>query len=136
MLSCSSTRNVASTDDSVSVEEVVEVQEQHNAIVVVNTANWCGTCKKHGQRVEEEIISQFNSDDRYSIVVNDLSTDETKASSQSNLEAAGLPNFAKENNGTGLIYFINADTKKITSKISVSKSTEVIVQAFEDAIIG
>ena len=134
LISCS-TSNKATQTTSENTTKGTSI-ESHNAIVVINTATWCGTCQKHGMRVEEEIVSQFISDERYTIVVNNLSTDETKAESKKKLEEAGLPTFAKENNGTGLIYFMNASNKEFISKISVSKSTEAILQEFENALIN
>ncbi|WP_421751164.1 hypothetical protein [Croceimicrobium sp.] len=103
-------------------------------IVVVNTADWCPLCQKHGERVEKDILSKFQANASYQIIVNDLSTEESKAASQEILMKAGLHNFSAENNGTGRIYFVHPTSKQVLDKISVSKSTEKISKAFTEAL--
>ncbi len=102
-------------------------------IVVVNTANWCPVCQKNGPRVEKELLSDLMDDEHYQIIVNDLSNEETKSNSQELLAAAGLKNFTAENNGTGSIYMIDPQSKKVLDKISVRKSTEKIRAALKEA---
>lgn len=108
--------------------------ESKSVIVVVNTADWCPTCQKNGPRVEKELLSSYMKDDNYTIIVNNLSTDETKMASQKMLEEVGLSTFTDENNGTGSIYFIHPETKKVIDKISVRKSTEKLKAAFAEAL--
>ncbi|MGN6603223.1 MAG: hypothetical protein ACTHK8_12285 [Ginsengibacter sp.] len=65
---------------------------------------------------------------------NGLSNDKTEASSISSLKAVGLEEFAKNNTDTGVLYFIDARTKKLISKISLASSNEEIEQKIKDAI--
>jgi hypothetical protein len=46
----------------------------------------------------------------------------------------GIAGVAKSNNSTGVIYFINSDTKLLISTISVTKTTEEIKQAFDQSL--
>ena len=103
---------------------------------MVNTATWCGVCRSNGARVEEEILSKYMKDEHYQIVVNNLSDEATIKESNKTLEEAGILDFANNNNGTGLIYILNANSKEMISKISVSKSTEKIEIALNEAIIS
>ena len=91
-------------------------------------------CQKHGERVENDILSSYQANASYQIIVNDLSSEESKAASQKILMKAGLENFSAENNGTGRIYFVHPTSKKVLDKISVSKSTEKIRKAFTEAL--
>jgi len=103
-------------------------------IVMVNTASWCPACKANGQRIEEDVVSSYMGNETFSIVVNDLSNKETKKTSQANLEKLGIEKLAKKNKTTGMIYFIDAQTKEIVKEISVTKSTEEIKQAFDSFV--
>lgn len=102
-------------------------------ILVVNTADWCPVCQKNGERVEKELLSDLMENQKYLVIVNDLSNDESKAASQKKLEAAGLANFTAENNGTGRIYMINPESKEVVDKVSVRKSTEKLLKKIEEA---
>lgn len=114
-------------------EEVSAPASDNALIVVVNTAEWCPVCQKNGPRVEKEFLSELMKDDAYKVIVNDLSTEESTAASQAKLAEAGLSAFAAENNGTGSIYIIHPESKKVLEKISVRKSTEKIKAALAEA---
>lgn len=103
-------------------------------IVMVNTASWCPACKANGKRVEQQVISNYMQNNNYQIVVNDLSNDDTKAVSKTKCAEAGISGVALNNKGTGVIYFINSQTKEIISQISVTKTSEQIKNAFDSAI--
>lgn len=103
-------------------------------IVVVNSASWCGVCKKNGPRLEQSILPAYMKDSNYQVIVNDLSDDNTKAASNKMLADAGLVDFDKEHKSTGMIYFIDAQSKKQISSISVSKSDEEIQKAFNQSL--
>lgn len=117
-----------------SMENPASLPASESLIVVVNTADWCPVCQKNGPRVEKELLSEFMKDDAYTIVINNLSTDDTKAMAQEKLAALGLATFSEEHNGTGKIYFIHPESKEIIEGISVRKSTEKIRAAFEEAL--
>lgn len=108
--------------------------ENVKVIALVSSADWCGTCKANGSRLEKEILPSYMMNKDYLVVMNDQSNDQTKAMSKTNLEKEGIYEFAKENKATGMIYFIDAVSKKQISSISVSKSTEDIKKAFDNAI--
>ena len=67
-------------------------------------------------------------------VVNDLSNDQTKAVSNKMLAKAGIASFTKKNNGTGVVYFLNAKTKDVISSASLADSNEEIMKAYKTAL--
>ncbi len=107
--------------------------ENPQLIALVNKASWCHVCQANGPRVEKDLMPMLMQDKNLQVVVNDLSNKETKAKSNPMLKKAGLTSFAKENTGTGMIYFIDAKTKKQISSISLSKSNEEIMMAYQNA---
>lgn len=112
----------------------LEKTDDKKVIVMVNTAQWCPACKKNGNRVEVDVLSQYRNNPNYQIIINDLSTKETKKASEVVYTVAGIAGVAKSNNSTGVIYFINSDTKLLISTISVTKTTEEIKQAFDQSL--
>jgi hypothetical protein len=68
------------------------------------------------------------------IIVNDMSDDASIAASSEVCEKAGILEVAQTNKGTGMIYFINANTKEVISSISVTKPSDEIAEAFEEAV--
>jgi thiol-disulfide isomerase/thioredoxin len=112
----------------------LEKTDDKKVIVMVNTAKWCPACKKNGDRVEVDILAQYRNNPNYQIIINDLSTKETKKASEVVYTVAGIAGVAKSNNSTGVIYFINSDTKLLISTISVIKTTEEIKQAFDQSL--
>ena len=50
------------------------------------------------------------------------------------LKKAGIVSFAKDNTATGTLYFINAKSKKLISKVSLAQSDEEIKKVFMAAL--
>lgn len=115
-------------------KKVIVIEKKAKIIVMVNTATWCPACAGNGARVEKEVLSSYMKNPKVSIVVNDMSNDETKKTSKASCEKAGITNVSQANIGTGMIYFIDAKTKKVLSQISVTKTTEEINTAFKNVI--
>lgn len=103
-------------------------------VVMVNTAEWCPACKANGPRVEKNVISSYMKNPKCQIVVNNMTDDKTKAASKKDCEKAGITEVASTNKNTGVIYFIDSETKEIISQISVTKSDEEIKKAFDEAL--
>lgn len=108
--------------------------EEPSLIIIVNTADWCPTCQKHGPRVEEELLSEIMKDPQYLVVINDLTDEATKSKGQTELSALGLGNFNAENNGTGRIYFVDPKSKELIDRVSVSKDSEKIRKKISKAL--
>lgn len=102
-------------------------------IVLVNTAKWCPVCKANGPRVEENVLSNYQNNENYQILINDLSNPETKKASEIRYSAAGISEVAKSNKATGVIYLINYKSKRLISMISLKKTDEEIINAFDKA---
>lgn len=109
-------------------------EEEAKIIVLVNTANWCPACRANGERLEQEILFQFMDDPQYIILVNDLSDDKSIAQSLPAINQNGLSEFVRKNKATGTIFFIDAASKRMHSKISVTKDSEAIKRAFREAL--
>jgi hypothetical protein len=105
-------------------------------IALLNKASWCTVCKANGPRFEKEIMPMVMGNKAVQMVMNDLSDGSTKAASAAMLENAGIAPFAAKNNGTGILFFLDAKTKKLISKISLAKPTIKIKQVYEKALSG
>lgn len=104
-------------------------------IAVVNHATWCPACQNNGERAKAAFMEN-NKDGAILFVTNDLSNDETKAQSAMELKKVGLDKVMMENNGTGVTYFFDAETKKLINKVSVAKSDKEIAQVMKSAKKG
>jgi len=109
--------------------------EGSKVIAVVNHATWCPACQNNGERASAAFMKN-NKDGAIRFVTNDLSNDETKAQSAVELKKVGLDKVMMENNGTGVAYFFDAESKKLINKISVAKSDKEIAQAIKNAKKG
>ncbi len=108
---------------------------QSKVIAVVNHADWCGTCRAHGDRAMT-VFSENNPDGTIQFVKNDLTTDESKEASAKKLKEHGLHEAMKEKRKTAMVYFFDAQSKELINEISVSKSNEKIVTAMKTARKG
>jgi len=104
-------------------------------IAVVNHASWCPACQNNGERAQVAFMEN-NKDGAIQFVVNDLSTDESKAKSVAELKKVGLDKAMAEFKGTGVAYFFDAESKKLINQVSVAKSNEEIEQALTTAKKG
>lgn len=103
-------------------------QTDAKVIAVVNKADWCGTCEKNGERAMSALM-ESNKDGAVQFVANDLTNDETKAKCTAELKKLGLDEAVADFKYTGMVYFFNADSKELISKISVAKSDKELAMA-------
>lgn len=111
-----------------------QAQTDAKVIALLNKADWCSVCKANGPRVEKDLMPMIMQNKKVKLVVNDLSNDKTKAISNPMLEKAGIVSFAKKNNGTGMLYFLNAKTKVLISSASLADSNDEIMKAYQTAL--
>jgi predicted Fe-Mo cluster-binding NifX family protein len=104
-------------------------------IAVVNHASWCPACQSNGERAHTAFMEN-NKDGAIQFIVNDLSTDESKAKSAEELKKNGLDIVMAKNNGTGVAYFFDAETKKLINQISVAKPDQELAEALATAKKG
>jgi thiol:disulfide interchange protein len=109
-------------------------QTESKVYAVVTKADWCPTCKEHGTRVITEVLPLYK-EPEVSILVYDATDNATKKASSVALETIGIDKEITDRNVTGEIAFVDANTKKVISRISVAKSNEQIKKAFDQAII-
>jgi hypothetical protein len=101
-------------------------------IAVINKAEWCPVCQKNGMRAMETFKAN-NKDMAIQFVVNDLTNDDTKAKSGAELKKLGLEKEMEPYNGTGVVYFFNANTKALISHVSIAKTDQELASALEAA---
>ena len=68
--------------------------------------------------------------------MNDLTSDQTKKESAEELKKLGLEKAMSEYKGTGMVYFFNAETGELITKISVARSDEELARAIMTASEG
>lgn len=102
-------------------------------IALLTKASWCPVCKANGPRFEKDIMPMVMKNKEVKMVMNDLSDDNSKAMSKGMLEKAGIYKFAEKNPATGMLYFFDAKTKKLLSKVSLASTNEEIKQAYQTA---
>jgi len=103
-------------------------------ITLLNKAVWCHVCQANGSRVEKDLMPMLMQDKNVQLVVNDLSNKETKTTSKAMLKNAGITSFANKNTGTGMLYFIDAKSKKLISSISISEPNKEIMMTYKEAL--
>lgn len=121
----------------VSLTSFVAVNAQNgNAklIALLNKASWCTVCQANGPRAEKELLPALMQEPNVQFVMNDLSNKQTKKASALLLDKAGLGSFAKENTGTGMLYFVDAKTKMLISSVSIAESNEQIMMTYQAAL--
>lgn len=103
-------------------------------IALVNKASWCHVCQENGPRFEKDIMPMAMQNKNVQIVMNDLSDAKTKSASLTMLQKAGIEKFASKNTGTGMLYFIDAKSKKLISKVSLAENNEQIKKVYMAAL--
>ncbi len=101
---------------------------------LLNTASWCHVCRANVPRIEKDLMPMMMQDKNVQVVVNDRSNKNTKKASYPILEKAGIIAFANNNKATGMIYFLDANTKELLSRVSMSKSNEEIMTTYKTAL--
>lgn len=107
-------------------------QSEAEVIGVINKADWCPVCEKNGARAMKA-LKGANQDGAIKFIGNDLTDDGTKEKSAERLNKHGLYETMKSKNGTGVVFFYDAETKELIDRISVSKSNQKLAAAVRSA---
>ena len=107
---------------------------QPKVIALLTKASWCPICQANGPRFMKDVMPMVMKNKEVQMVMNDVSNDDTKATAKPMLEKAGIYEFTEKNPGTGMLYFINARTKKLISKVSLAQSNMEIQEAYQKAL--
>lgn len=110
-----------------SIMSTIAQENKQKIVAVVTKANWCPACVQNGERVMNEVLSKVNTN-KIAILTNDLSDKKTKRSSVENLKQYGIDNLVLKE--TGIISFVNVTTKKIIKTVSITKSSDEILNEF------
>lgn len=97
-------------------------------IALVNHAEWCSVCKNNGERAQT-VFMENNQDKAVLFVVNDLTSEATKKKSYAELKELGLVEAMEEYQGSGMVYFFDAGTKDLITKISVASSNDELKES-------
>ena len=107
---------------------------QPKVIALLTEASWCPVCQANGPRFMKDVMPMVMMNKEVKMVMNDVSNYKTKAASKPILEKDGIYNFAENNPGTGVLYFIDAKTKRLLSKVSLAQTNEEIEKAYQEAL--
>ena len=98
-------------------------------IAVVNKASWCPVCKAHGQNAGMIMMPYMKQG--LAILMNDLSDDQTKASSKKSLTSAGVYHAVKGVKETGVVIFVDGKTHKKLGQTSIAISDDDLKKEIE-----
>ena len=94
---------------------------------VINKADWCHVCQANGGKVMNEVMPACMNL-KVKFVPNDLTNEQTIASSAAELKKIKVYNSVKDTKTTGLILLVDPKTKKVIKQISVAKPAEEIIK--------
>lgn len=103
-------------------------QDSRKVIAVINKADWCPVCQANGEKMMKEVMPVF-SESMVQFIMNDLTSESTKADSKMKLEEAKVYAAVKKINSTGWMLLIDAETGKLLEKISVAEPAEKLLMA-------
>jgi hypothetical protein len=108
----------------------VKAQTGTKVVAVINRADWCHVCQANGEKMMKEVMPVFeNSDIRF--VMNDLTNDATTETSKDLLKENKVYDAVKKITYTGLVLLVDAETGKLTGKISVAEPAAKIIEALK-----
>lgn len=107
---------------------------QPKVIALLTKASWCVVCQANGPRFMKDIMPMIQENKEVQIIMNDLSDKKTISMSRKALQKAGIYDFAEKNPATGMLYFFDANKKKLLSSVSLAQSNEEIEKAYQKAL--
>lgn len=93
--------------------------------LVLVKANWCATCQKNEDRVVNEVLSKVDTD-KFLVLTRDMTNIDTRASSLEIMRTHHLE-YVKLRS-TGMLFFVDTQTKEIVESTSISKSNSEILK--------
>jgi hypothetical protein len=97
--------------------------ENAKVTVIVNKAAWCSICNAHAGRTVAN-FTENNKDNFFHLIVNDITSDETKKTSSAPIAKAGLQKAAASTLAAGVLSFYDAKTKKLLAQVTVANTDE------------
>lgn len=109
---------------------VLNGQTNTKVVAVINRADWCHVCQANGEKMMKEVMPVFkNSGIRF--IMNDLTNDATTEKSKELLKESKVYEAVKTNTYTGLVLLVDAETGKLTGKISVAEPAQKIIETLK-----
>ena len=94
-------------------------------VAIVNKADWCSICKAYAGRTVEAFTAN-NSDSYFQFIVNDITNEDTKKTSQPAVKKVGLEKTVENSLASGVLSFYDAKSKKLLAQVTVANSPEEI----------
>lgn len=108
----------------------LNAQTNTKVVAVINRADWCHVCQANGEKMMKEVMPVFeNSGIRF--IMNDLTNDATTEKSKELLKESKVYEAVKSNTYTGLVLLVDAETGKLTGKISVAEPAQKIIETLK-----
>ena len=105
-------------------------QEGKKIIAVINRADWCQVCRTNSEKMMKEVMPVFNASN-VQFVMNDLTNNDTKASSKAKLEELKVFDAVKSTKTTGLVLLVDTGSGKLLEKISVAEPAQKLVETIQ-----
>mgnify|MGYP000226893712 CR=1 FL=1 len=94
-------------------------------IAIVNKADWCSICKAYAGRTVAT-FTENNTDNYFQLIVNDITTEETKKASKPEITKAGLEKTLDGSLAAGVMSFYDVKTKALLAQVTVANTPEEV----------
>jgi thiol-disulfide isomerase/thioredoxin len=111
----------------------ISFAQSEKIYVVMNEATWCKYCKAHGERVHK-LMDTYMYNDKVVIVHHDMTNKETTAKSEPIFKKLKITETMARYNDTGMIFLINAKTKKTINGFNIRREDADIKISIEKAL--
>lgn len=99
----------------------------------MNEATWCKYCKAHGARVHK-LMDTYMYNDKVVIIHHDMTNQETITKSEPVFRKLKITETMARYNEAGMIYLINAKTKKAVNGFNIKREDIKIKESIEKAL--
>ena len=99
----------------------------------MNEATWCKYCKAHGERVHK-LMDTYMYNDKVTIVHHDMTSKETIAKSEPVFKKLKITETMARYNETGMIFLIDAKTKKAINGFNIRREDLEIKKSIEKVL--
>ncbi len=106
-------------------------QTNTKVIAIVNKADWCSICKAYAGRTVET-FTENNKDNYFQFIVNDITNNETKKTSEPAIAKVGLVKIQEATKGAGVLTFYDQKTKKVLGQVTVANTVEEVATTMKD----
>jgi len=124
--------NAQCGDETASVDENASVDKTTKLYALTFHADYCGACKKLKPNVME--LQTKAEGQAVEWVKFDFTSAESKAKSEKLATELGVADLYKENQATGFVLLLNADTKEKVGKLTSRQSSDEMYQTIKNIL--